>query len=169
LLIPNENEKPRPKGSNMTDKTDPRSYPERPLVGVGGIVFREDKVLLIRRGKAPGKGQWSIPGGGVRLGETLERALKRELLEETGLDVEPLDLIKVLDRIIPGEDGRIRYHYVLIDYLCVIRGGTLAAGSDALKAGFYPLKSLPKMDLTPGAEEVIRQGKFFLDKQIVDL
>ncbi|MBI5585340.1 MAG: NUDIX hydrolase [Deltaproteobacteria bacterium] len=152
----------------MTTKTDPRSYPERPLVGVGGIVFREDQVLLIRRGREPGRGRLSIPGGGVKLGEALEQALRREMREETGLTVEPVALVDVLDRIIPEDDGRIRYHYVLVDYLCVIKGGGLQAGCDALEARFYPLESLPKMEMTPGTEEVIRKGKFLLDKQVFD-
>ena len=152
----------------MVEKVDRRSFPERPLVGVGGLVYQEDKVLLIRRGREPGRGRWSIPGGGVRLGETLKEAVKRELLEETGLEVDPLTLVEVLDRIITDADGRIRYHYVLVDYLCVIRDGTLRAGSDALEAGFFPLTALPQMKRTPGVEEVVRKGKFFLDKQQFD-
>lgn len=152
----------------MKENQDPRQYPERPLVGVGGIVFREDQVLLIRRGRDPGRGQWSIPGGGVRLGEPLEEALIREMREETGLEVEPLVLVEVLDRIIPGTDGRIRYHYVLIDYLCRVREGEARAGSDAVEAGFYSLDSLEKLELTTGTAEVIRRGKFFLDKNGLD-
>jgi 8-oxo-dGTP diphosphatase len=148
----------------MKEKREPRSYPDRPWVGVGGVVFREEQVLLIRRGRDPGRGKWSIPGGGLRLGETLKAAVIREMREETGLEVEPLVLVDVLDRIIPGEDGRIQYHYVLIDYLCRVREGVLQSGSDALEAGFYDLESFKKMDLTAGTAEVIWQGKFLLDK-----
>jgi ADP-ribose pyrophosphatase YjhB (NUDIX family) len=84
--------------------------------------------------------------------------------EETGLEVEPLALVEVLDRIVTADDGRIRYHYILIDYLCRVRGGVLQAGSDAEEAGFYKLEELPKMALTSVVEKVVRQGKFFLDK-----
>ncbi|MCU0580538.1 MAG: NUDIX hydrolase [Desulfobacterota bacterium] len=153
----------------MTTNNDPRTYPDRPLVGVGGIVFQEDKVLLIRRGREPGRGKWSIPGGAVRLGETLEQALIREMREETGLEVEPLALVEVLDRIVPATDGRIRYHYILVDYLCLVRGGVLRAGSDADEAVFYRLEYLPNMALTPGVEKVVRKGKFFLDKEVFGL
>jgi ADP-ribose pyrophosphatase YjhB (NUDIX family) len=149
--------------SNPTNP-DPRSYPDRPLVGVGGIVFRREQVLLIRRGREPGAGLWSIPGGRLRLGETLKEALIREMREETALEVEPLVLVEVLDRIIPGENGRIRYHYVIVDYLCGIRKGEVRAGSDAVEAGFYDLDSLEKIALTAGTAEVIRRGKFLLDK-----
>jgi ADP-ribose pyrophosphatase YjhB (NUDIX family) len=152
----------------MKHHQDPRQYPERPLVGVGGIVFQGDKVLLIRRGREPGRGKWSIPGGGVRLGETLEQAVKREMGEETGLLVEPVALVEVLERIIPGKDGRIRYHYILIDYLCRVRDGILRAGSDALEADFFDLEGLEKMDMTDGTAPVVRRAKFFLDKPLLD-
>ena len=95
-----------------------REYPERPIVGVGGVVVERGRVLLVRRGRAPLLGEWSIPGGALKVGETLQDGLRRELREETGLEVTPLELVEVLDRIVPDADGRTRYHYVLIDYLC---------------------------------------------------
>jgi len=110
-----------------------REFPSLPLVGVGAVVIHRGRVLLIRRGKAPRKGQWSLPGGLVELGEPLQDALIRELREETGLSVEPIELVELLDRIIV-EDGRVRYHYVIADYLCRVRGGRLRAASDAAGA-----------------------------------
>ena len=107
-----------------------REYPSSPLVGVGGVVVHEGRVLLVRRGTEPLKGQWSIPGGLIDVGETLREAVAREVREETGLLVEPVELIELLDRI--HRDGeRVRYHYVLADYLCRVSGGTLLAASDA--------------------------------------
>ena len=107
-----------------------REFPLTPLVGVGGIVVHENRVLLVQRGTEPLKGQWSIPGGLVDVGETLREAVIREVREETGLYVEPIELIELLDRI-HREGERVRYHYVLADYLCRVTGGTLAAASDA--------------------------------------
>ena len=107
-----------------------REFPLTPLVGVGGVAVHENRVLLVRRGREPLKGRWSIPGGLIDVGETLREAVIREVKEETGLDVEPVELIELLDRI-HREDGRVRYHYVIADYLCRVVGGTLAAASDA--------------------------------------
>lgn len=137
---------------------DSRAYPERPLVGVGGVVFEGESVLLVRRAREPGRGKWSIPGGAVRLGETLVQALEREMLEETGLAVKVVKPLEVVERIIPGDGGRVRYHYVLIDYLCRVRGGALRPGSDAGAAAFHPLEVLGLLNLTAGAEAVIRRG-----------
>ena len=137
---------------------DDRRFPDRPFIGVGGIVVEEDRVLLIRRGKDPGRGKWSIPGGVVHLGETLVGAVRREVLEETGLKVEALRLVEVFERIIPDEGGRILYHYVLIDYLCRVAQGRLRVGSDALEAAFYPLGALERLDLTPGTGPIIQKA-----------
>lgn len=107
-----------------------REYPSAPLVGVGAVVVHEGRIALIQRGTEPAKGRWSIPGGLIEVGEMLSEAVVREVQEETGLVVEPVELIELLDRIY--RDGeRVRYHYVIADYLCRVVGGTLQAGSDA--------------------------------------
>jgi len=133
-----------------------RKYPGHPIIGVGGILFEEDRVLLVKRGKEPALGQWSIPGGVVRTGETLREAVTRELLEETHLEVEVLALAKVLDRIFRDPDGRVAYHYVLIDFLCRCTGGELKPDSDAKEACFVPLQDLPSYQIAPVTLEVIR-------------
>lgn len=107
-----------------------REFPSVPLVGVGGVVVHENRVLLVQRGTEPLKGQWSIPGGLIDVGETLREAVIREVKEETGLDVEPIELVELLDRI-HREKGGVRFHYVIADYLCRVAGGTLGAASDA--------------------------------------
>jgi ADP-ribose pyrophosphatase YjhB (NUDIX family) len=107
-----------------------REFPETPLVGIGAVVVDHGRVLLVRRGREPLKGQWSLPGGLLEVGESLIAGVSREVEEETGLNVEPLELIELLDRI--HRDGeRIRYHYVIADYLCRVVGGELKAASDA--------------------------------------
>ena len=107
-----------------------REFPEVPLVGVGGVVVRDGRVLLVQRGQEPLKGQWSLPGGLLEVGESLEAGVAREVEEETGLHVRPVELIELLDRI-HREGTRVRYHYVIADYLCRVTGGELRAGSDA--------------------------------------
>src|SRR5215510_15318693 len=105
-----------------------REYPDRPIVGVGAVIIHENRVLLAKRARPPLQGQWSLPGGVVELGETLRAATEREALEETGLMVKADEVLEVLDRIIPGADGRTRFHYVLVDFVCRVRGGELRAG-----------------------------------------
>jgi 8-oxo-dGTP diphosphatase len=108
-----------------------REYPEAPIVGVGAVVIDGGRVLLVRRGTEPLKGEWSLPGGALELGETLEEGAVREVFEESGLAVKTLGLVEVLDRISKEEAGnRILYHYVLVDFLCRVVGGSLAAASD---------------------------------------
>jgi len=122
-----------------------REYPSRPIVGVGAIVFDGDRVLLIRRAQEPLKGEWSIPGGVVESGERLDAAVIREVREETGLDVEVGPVVEVLDRVRPGEGGRARFHYVLIDFLCRPLSTVSAAlnpASDADAADWVRIESL---------------------------
>jgi ADP-ribose pyrophosphatase YjhB (NUDIX family) len=111
-----------------------REFPEGPVVGVGAVVVHQGRVLLVQRGREPLKGKWSLPGGMLELGESLTQGVAREVQEETGLDVEAIELIELIDRIHKesGPSGeRVRYHYVIADYLCRVVGGTLQAASDA--------------------------------------
>jgi ADP-ribose pyrophosphatase YjhB (NUDIX family) len=120
-----------------------REYPDAPILAVGAVVVKfageQASVLLVRRGNEPQKGTWSLPGGAVELGETMEQAIRREVLEETGLMVEPLGILEVLDRILLDERGRVQYQYVLVDYVCLAAaGGVLACESDATEARWVP-------------------------------
>lgn len=114
----------------MGQKNMEREFPAAPLVGVGAVVVEQGRVLLVQRGTEPMKGHWSLPGGLVELGESLTAGVTREVEEETGLVVEPIELIELLDRIYRQEE-RVRYHYVIADYLCRVVGGKLRAASDA--------------------------------------
>jgi len=111
-----------------------REYPEAPIVGVGAVILHEGRVLLIQRGQPPLKGGWSLPGGALELGETLEEGIRREVLEETGLVVETISIVEAFDRIVRDAEGRVQYHYVLVDFLCRVTGGSLACASDAAAA-----------------------------------
>jgi mutator protein MutT len=111
-----------------------RTYPERPIVGVGAIVLDGDRVLLVKRAHEPLKGEWSVPGGAVDVGETLEEAIRREVREETCLDIEVGPIVDVLDRIRYDPDGRVKFHYVLVDFVCRPVSGTLQCASDAEEA-----------------------------------
>jgi 8-oxo-dGTP diphosphatase len=111
-------------------QVDSRLYPERPVVGVGAVILVDGKVVLIRRRYEPLAGRWSLPGGTLELGETLEEGVRREMLEETGLDIDVGPVIEVFDRIMLDDERRVRYHFVLVDYLCWPRGGDLQAGGD---------------------------------------
>ena len=142
----------------MTNRTDTRQYPERPIVGVGAVVVDAGKVVLIRRRYEPLAGQWSLPGGTLELGESLERGAAREVLEETGLEVEVGPIVEVFDRIMLDEERRVRYHFVLVDYLCRPVGGALQAGSDVDAAVLVDPASLGAYDLTEKATAVIAKG-----------
>jgi mutator protein MutT len=122
------------------------------------VVVHEGRVLLIRRGKAPLFGRWVVPGGTVELGETLEQALVREVREETGLEVRPVAFLTAFDRILRAEDRSVRYHYVILDYLCERLGGEPQAASDALEARFVAPEELAALSLPPKALEVVLDG-----------
>jgi 8-oxo-dGTP diphosphatase len=122
---------------------------------VGGVVIAEGRTLLIRRGSAPLEGQWSIPGGMLELGESIVEGVRRELAEETGLEVRVLGLIEVFERIIPGEGGRTRYHFVILDYLCEMISGKAKAASDVTDVAWAREEELDKYSLTDIAARVI--------------
>lgn len=125
-----------------------------PIVGVGGVVIQGNCVLLIRRGREPLKGEWSIPGGMLELGESLQEGVRREVLEETGLIVRPLELLTVFDRVQKNGE-RVQYHYVIVDYVCEPTGGKLRSGSDVLDARWVEREELPRYQITTKAAEVI--------------
>jgi 8-oxo-dGTP diphosphatase len=135
-----------------------REYPESPLVGVGAVIVQDQRVLLIRRGQAPLLGEWSLPGGVLECGETLREAVVREAREETGLVVETGEMLGVYERVIRGDDGRVRYHYVLIDFLCRPAGGELEAASDAADVRWFTRDQLPALNLAYDANDVVLKG-----------
>ena len=134
-----------------------RAYPDCPVCAVGAMIFKDGRILLVKRGQPPAFGKWSIPGGVVQLGETLEEAVIREAREETGLEVQPLRIGKVVERIFRDVESRIEYHYIILDYVCEIRGGTLRAGSDASAVDLVSFESLDQLELTEGTAQVIRE------------
>ncbi len=145
-------------GAAAAARPSSRRYPERPIVGVGAVIVSNGHVVLIKRRYEPLAGQWSLPGGTLELGETLETGVAREILEETGLEVEIGPVVDVFDRILFDPDRRVRYHFVLIDYVCRPRGGTLAAGSDVADAVLVAPHDLPAYRLTPKANAVALRG-----------
>lgn len=142
-----------------------REYPDRPVVGVGGVVIENGRALLIRRGSEPLLGQWSIPGGTLELGESLQQGVARELREETGLEVRVLELIEVFDRIFPQDGHRAdearakpRFHFVIADYLCERVSGEARAGSDVTDVAFAREEELKSYHLTETATRVLQRA-----------
>ena len=142
-----------------------REYPDRPVVGVGGVVIEDGRALLIKRGSEPLLGQWSIPGGTLELGESLQHGVARELLEETGLEVQVLDMIEAFDRIFldpaapnAGDRSRPKYHYVIVDYLCERLAGEAKAGSDVTDIAYAREDELEKFRLTSTATRVLHRA-----------
>ena len=134
-----------------------REYPASPIAGVAAVVFQGSEVLLVRRGNEPSKGKLGIPGGVVELGETAEEAVVREVEEETGIRVKPLRVLDVLDSIVRDDEGGIRFHYVLLEFLCEPIGGDLNASSDVSEALWAPLEGLGELDVMPRTRAFIER------------
>lgn len=132
-----------------------REYPRQPLVGVGAVIVNSGSVLLIKRGKAPLLGEWSIPGGMLELGETLREAAAREALEETGLQVRATELLGVFERIVPDDQKRTLYHYVLLDFVCEVLAGEVCAGCDAADARWFSRNELENLPLPTDTRDVL--------------
>jgi len=137
---------------------DNRRYPQRPVLGIGALIFERGRILLVERGKEPLKGYWSLPGGVLEIGETLEQGIVREVREETGLEVEPLTMLEIFERIIRDSQGAPEYHYVLIDYICRVTGGSLRAADDASRVAWVPRHLLSDYQITTGTLPVIEKG-----------
>ena len=146
----------------MSENHDARRYPDRPFLGIGGLVFRRAEgrleMLLVERGKAPLKGYWSLPGGILEVGERLLDGVRREVLEETGLEIEPLSVFEIFERIMPDAEGRAEYHYVLIDYVCRVTGGALQAASDVSAVAWVPREQLKEYQITEGTLAVVERA-----------
>lgn len=135
-----------------------REYPDRPIVGVGAVIVDNRRAVVVRRGTEPHRGEWSIPGGVLELGETLRAGAEREALEETGLVVRAGEMLGVFDRVVPAEDGRTRFHFVLIDFLCLRISGDLREGGDAAEARWITVEELPDLPIAEPAASLIRKA-----------
>jgi len=137
---------------------DDRRYPKRPIVGIGALIFNRDRILMAQRGKEPLKGWWSLPGGALEIGERLADGVRREVREETGLEIRPLGVLEIFERIMHDASGAAEYHYVLVDYICRITGGELHAGDDVAVVEWVRRRDLPKLQITEGTLAVIEKG-----------
>jgi ADP-ribose pyrophosphatase YjhB (NUDIX family) len=135
-----------------------REFPEVPLVGVGAVIIEDARVLLVKRRHPPLQDKWSIPGGVLEIGELVRVAAVREAREETGLTVEPSELLGVYDRVLRDAEGRVQYHYVLVDFLCRRVAGEIAAASDASEVRWFSREELPGLKLAEDTVDVIRKG-----------
>jgi 8-oxo-dGTP diphosphatase len=142
----------------------PREYPSAPVVGLGAVVWHEGKVLMIKRGQPPRAGIWSLPGGGQMLGETVEEGIRRELREETGVEVDLLGLVAVIDSVQRDAAGQVLYHYTIIDYAARWRSGATVAGDDAADAAWFTPKELAQLTLWEETMRVIEQSRALLGK-----
>ena len=135
-----------------------RDYPDRPLLGVGAVIVKNDQILVVRRANPPLQGQWSIPGGLVDTGETTKEAVIREIREETSLNIEPVELVEVFERILRDADSRVQYHFVVIDYLCHLVSGDPQAGTDVSEIRWARFEELIGLGITPETTSVSRKG-----------
>ena len=141
-----------------------RDYPKQPLLGVGALIICKGKILLEKRRNEPGRGQWSIPGGLVELGENVEQTVIREVREETGLEVENPEHVDIVDNIDLDENGKVRYHFIIVDYLVELKGGTLKAASDAEELRWVAFEDVGKYDLTPTFRAFFERNRQRLEK-----
>jgi 8-oxo-dGTP diphosphatase len=141
-----------------------RSYPDQPVVGVGAVIIKEGKIALIKRGNEPSRGKWTIPGGLVELGENPEQAVVRETEEETGLDVDNPSLMDVVSNVDLDEKGKVKYHYIIIDYLVHVKSGTAEASSDAVELRWVPFDEVEGYDLTASFRLFFRQNRKKFEK-----
>jgi 8-oxo-dGTP diphosphatase len=144
--------------------SDGREYPTHPRVGVGAVVLNSGRVLLVRRGKPPLMGKWSLPGGMVELGETTRQAVAREIAEECGLTIRVGEVAGVLERLVHDDEGRIRYHWVLVDYVAFVESGTLCAASDADEAQWVEVEAVDRLETTDGLMDMIRRALAVADR-----
>jgi 8-oxo-dGTP diphosphatase len=145
-----------------------REYPYHPIIGVGAIIIKGEKVLLARRGREPDYGEWSIPGGAVKLGETLKEAVKREVCEEVSLAIRVGEVVEVLERIFHDPEGQVKYHYVLVDFLCEHLSGEEKPSSDALEARWVPISEIPRQRLHGKTKRVIQKAFEMRQRGIVN-
>ncbi len=141
--------------------TSSREFPSRPIVGVGAIIWHNSRILLVKRGTPPLEGEWSLPGGAQELGETLEHAIIREVREEASLSIEPIKQVAVFDRMVHDESGEVRFHYVLIDFLCRLQPESAAnaiAGSDVLEVRWAALEELTSLGVADWSQQVIQKA-----------
>ncbi len=138
-------------------KVKKKQYPDHPRVAVGAIVFKDNKVLLVRRGKPPAKDLWAIPGGSIKIGETLQRAAEREILEETGITIHALDPVFTFDYIERDESGCARFHYVIIDLTAEYVGGEPRAGDDAAEARWLSSKEIMTLRVNTRTRELLKE------------
>lgn len=143
-----------------------REYPEHPLAAVGAVIKKGGRVLLVKRRFEPSREKWSIPGGLVELGERVKDAVKREIYEEVGLKIRLIRLIDVVDNIVRDEDGRVRYHYIILDYLAVPKGGVLRWNEEALDIGWFTPNEAAKLNLTKTSRHLLRKIGFLKPEKV---
>jgi len=141
-----------------------RLYPKQPIAGVGAVIICKGKILLEKRKSQPGRGKWTVPGGLVELGESAEQTVMREVREETNLEVEQPELIDVVNSVTTDEDGRIKYHFVIVDYFVKLKGGTLRAADDAAELSWVRFSEVENYDLTRSFREFFQRNRQELEK-----